>query len=80
MKPNINYHKPNRKLPLVIIAAILAGLVVTSFYCLGSDVAKSEDRIEKLEQLIEIQGNINGHLIKALNEHEHKQINWRASK
>ena len=67
-------------MPSVILAAILAGLVITSFYCLGSDVAKSEDRIEKLEQLIEIQGNINSHLIKALNGHKNEQIHWRASK
>jgi len=73
MKPNIKNPKPNRKLFLVIMAAILAIVVTVSFYCLGSDVTKSESRIEKLEYLIEMQINLNNSIIKVLRDHRHKQ-------
>lgn len=55
------------------MAAILAIVVTVSFYCLDSDVTKSESRIEKLEYLIEMQINLNNSIIKVLRDHRHKQ-------
>lgn len=80
MKPNIDRHKPNRKFFTIIIWGVFLIILIAQIFWLGKEVVELKTTIEKHEKFNEVQGNINGYLIKALNEHEHKQINWRASK
>lgn len=80
MKPNIDSPKPNKKTTLVIMS-ILTGLLISSIYCLGSNIAKLEDRMEKQERLIQslveqaqAQQRINAVLIEIQKKHHHKKF------
>jgi hypothetical protein len=81
MKPNIDRHKPKPKTFSIIVVGMLAGLLIASFYCLGSDIIELENRIEKQERLtepveeqIKIQNKTINILIEILKKHHHDKF------
>lgn len=56
MKPNIDFHKPNRKSYTIIIWGVFLILLIAQIFCLGWEIEKLKTTIEQNEKKIEVNG------------------------
>ena len=54
MKPNIDFHKPNRKFFTIIIWGIFLIILIAQIFWLGSEVERFKTTIEQHEKNIEV--------------------------
>ena len=54
MKPNIDFHKPNRKFFTIIIWGIFLIILIAQIFWLGSEVERLKTTIEQNEKNIEV--------------------------
>lgn len=54
MKPNIDFHKPNRKFFTIIIWGIFLIILIAQIFWLGSEVERLKTTIEQHEKNIEV--------------------------
>ena len=54
MKPNIDFHKPNRKSYTIIIWGVFLIILIAQIFWLGSEVERLKTTIEQHEKNIEI--------------------------
>jgi len=54
MKPNIDHHKPNRKILMISIWGIFLILLIAQIFWLGWEIEKLKTTIEQNEKKIEV--------------------------
>lgn len=54
MKPNIDFHKPNRKFLMISIWGVFLIILIAQIFWLGSEVERLKTTIEQHEKNIEI--------------------------
>ena len=54
MKPNIDFHKPNRKSYTIIIWGVFLIILIAQIFWLGSEVERLKTTIEQHEKNIEV--------------------------
>ena len=70
MKPNIDFHKPNRKSYTIIIWGVFLILLVAQIFWLGSEVERLKAIIEQNKKTIEV----NNQAIDGLQDYILEQI------
>ena len=54
MKPNIDFHKPNRKFFAIVVWGVFLIILIAQIFWLGSEVERLKTTIEQHEKNIEV--------------------------